>query len=67
MSNIKNRSFIYAVMRKDIGQQDVVCCFTKSSEGAERLCDEYQQAFEDSGGNKEESYYYTVSNIFYDE
>ena len=73
MSMVKNKTNLYAVMRKDLpsnthtGGKDVVCCFTKSLDGAERLCDEYQQAFSDSGGNDEESYYYIVSNTFYDE
>lgn len=68
MSKIKNKDTLYAVLRKDIVRgQDVVCAFAKSVEGAERLCDEYTQTFSDSGGNKEESYYYVVGNTFYDE
>ena len=68
MSMVKNKSTIFAVMRKDIGlSHDVVCCFAKTTDGAERLCNEYQQAFADSGGSKEESYYYVVGNTYYDE
>jgi hypothetical protein len=68
MSKIKNKDTLYAVLRKDIERkQDVVCAFAKTIEGAERLCDEYTQAFVDSGGNLDESYYYPVANTFYDE
>ena len=56
---------MYAVMRKD-NQQDVVCCFAKTIDGAERLEAEYQQQWVDSGGGNE-VYYYVVGNIFYDE
>ena len=72
MSNIKNLTTIYAIMRKDIEQEyslhpsrDVVCAFCKTLEGAENMCGEYQQAWEDSGGASE-AYYYVVGNIFYD-
>jgi hypothetical protein len=68
MSKIKNKATVYAVLRKDnYRNQDVVCAFAKSLEGAERLRDEYEQSFADSGGNKEESYYYVIGNTFYDE
>lgn len=65
---LKNKDIIYAVVRKDSSPaQDVVCCFAGSLERAERLCDEYTQAFSDSGGSIEDSYYYVVSNVFYTE
>ena len=67
MSKIKNKDTLYAVLRHDEPlDHDVVCAFAKTLEGAEQLCDEYEQNFEDSGGNKEESYYYVVGNTFYD-
>lgn len=72
MSNIKNKDVIYAVMRRDSDtrdfpsiDQDVVCCFAKTLLGAEELCGEHQQQWEDSGG-QDDSYYYVVGNIFYD-
>ena len=64
---LKNKDTMYAVLRKDNGLQDVVCCFAKSLEGAERLRDEYSQAFSDSGGSEEKCYFYVVGNIYYDE
>lgn len=72
MALIKNKSNVYAILRKDIDKrdfpasaQDVVCAFTRTLEGAENLCDEYQQAWIDSGGD-DNSYYYVVGNVFYD-
>lgn len=68
MSMCKNKSTMFAIMRKDLARgQDVVCAFAKTLGGAERLCDEYQQAFTDSGGHPDESYFYTVANTYYDE
>ena len=67
MSMIKNRSTLYAVMRRDYSQgHDVVCAFTKTLENAERLVNEYEQQWIDSGGN-DDTNYYAVANIFYDE
>ena len=51
-------------MRKD-NTTSVACCFAKTLLGAEELCGEYQQQWEDSGG-QDDSYYYVVGNIFYD-
>lgn len=66
MAQIKNKSNVYAIIRKDVDKgQDIVCAFTRTLEGAENLCDEYAQAWIDSGGG-EESYYYVVGNVFYD-
>jgi len=68
MSLIKNRATLFAVVRKDIDKgQDVVCCFAKTLDKAERLADEYGQQFVDSGGSYDEAYYYVVANTFYDE
>lgn len=67
MSLIKNKSTLFAVMRKDSDRgQDIVCCFTKTIDGAERLCNEYEQQWKDGGGG-DEAHYYPVGNIFYDE
>ena len=67
MSLIKNRSTLYAIMRRDNNNAtDVVCAFTKTLENAERLVDEYEQQWIDSGGDSA-IYYYPVGNIFYDE
>lgn len=72
MSNVKNKETIYAILRKDQDKRDfpsidrdVVCAFCKTLEGAEELCGEYQQAWEDSNGSND-SYYYVVGNTFYD-
>ena len=66
MSMVKNKATIFAIMRKDVDRgQDVVCAFAKTLVGAEDLCGEYAQNWEDSGGG-DESYYYVVSNTFYD-
>lgn len=67
IKNLKNKSYLYAVMRRDVDrEQDVVCAFTRTLDGAERLCDEYGQSYIDSGGG-DEAYFYVVSNIFYDQ
>lgn len=66
MAQIKHKSNVYAILRKDLDRkQDVVCAFTRTLEGAENLCDEYSQAWVDSGG-EDTSYYYVVGNVFYD-
>ena len=68
MKKPNHKNTLYAVMRKDIPlQHDIVCCFARTVDGAERLCNEYQQSFHDSGGDSEESYFYVVANIYYDE
>lgn len=73
MSNVKNKATIYAVLRHhnsagiNNNSSDVVCCFTKTLEGAERLCGQYTQTFSDAGGSEEDSYFYVVGNIYYDE
>lgn len=68
MVKVKNRNYVYAIMRKDVDRgQDVVCAFTRTLDGAERLCDEYEQNYIDSGGDTEQAYFYVVSNIFYDQ
>lgn len=65
---IKNKSTIYAVMRKDLDNpKDVVCCFSRTLDGAEKFCGQYEQAFEDSGGSLDDAYFYVVGNTFYDE
>ena len=55
---------MFAILRRD-ESRDTICCFAKTLEGAENLADQYQQAWDDSGG-EEHTYYYVVGNIFYD-
>ncbi len=67
MSLIKNKSTLYAVMRRDNDfERDVLCCFTKTLEEANRLANEYEQQWYDQGGDKEMTFFYSVANIFYD-
>ncbi len=67
MSMIRNKSTLYAIVRRDNNHgTDNVCCFTKTLENSERLCNEYDQQWVDSGGDAS-VYYYPVANIFYDE
>jgi hypothetical protein len=65
MSNIKNKSIIYAVIRYHEKGGGVVCCFAKTIEGADELCAEYQQQWADTGGDDSVGFY-VVGNIFYD-
>ena len=68
MAKLKNKTTLYAIIRKDNDRKsEAICCFTRTLDGAERLCDEYTQAFSDSGGSEDEAYFYIVSNIYYDE
>jgi len=68
MAQIKNKTTIYAVVRRNIdASRDVVCCFTKTLDAAEKYCDQYEQTFIDSGGVTDEAYFYVVGNTFYDE
>lgn len=63
----KNKTFLYAIVRKDINKgQDVICAFTRTLDGAENLCEEYSQQYLDVGGDPEEAYFYVVSQLFYD-
>jgi aminopeptidase C len=67
MSMVKNKSVLYAVMRQE-EDNSVVCCFAKSLEKAENLCNTYQQELEDAWGDEvPDKYFYVVSNIYYDE
>lgn len=67
MSLVKNKSILYAVLRQN-EDNSVVCCFCKTLEKAEATADAYQQELEDAWGeNVPDSYYYVVSNIYYDE
>lgn len=74
MKQLKHKDIMYAVMRRSMDKRDfpatgtdVVCCFTKTLERAEELSSQYEQAFLDSGGDKEDTYFYVVGNVFYNE
>ena len=66
MSLVKNRATLYAIMRRDV-DRDVVCCFCKTADKAERLANEYEQDWKDHGGDIGEVYFYAIANIYYDE
>ncbi len=67
MSMIKNKSTLYAIVRRDNEYNtDTICCFTKTLENAERLSNEYEQQWLDIDPFAN-GHYYPVANIFYDE
>lgn len=66
MSNVKNKSNIYLVLRHDFSGTDVPIASCKTPEKADDLVGEYQQMFSDKGVSEDESYFYATAVIFYD-
>lgn len=68
MSTIKNKAIIYAVVREAfMSGNPVICCFTKTYDGAIRLADEYAQEFVDKFGVDTGISFNVHGNVFYDE
>ncbi len=67
MSNIKNKSNLYAIMRHDFSGSDVLCALCKTAEKAEELEGEYTQIYLDKGFSPEEAYFYVTGSIYYDQ
>lgn len=60
MSNIKNKTTLYIVMRGHA----VPCAITKTEEEAQRLCGVYEQQMLDAGAT---AHYSVQAQIYYDE
>ena len=70
MSNIKNKTTIYAVLRQveyDGQASTTVCCFCKTLGKAEDLCGVYLQEWIDSGADQGAVDFYPVANSYYNE
>ena len=65
MVKLKNRDWMYVVMRHDFDGKDVVCAASDNQETAYNLEGEYQQALIDKGISMDESYFYTVLTSYY--
>lgn len=66
MSQIRNKSNIYLVIRHDFSGSDVVVAACKTPEKADNLVGEYTQLFTDKNISQDESYFYNSLVIFYD-
>lgn len=65
MKQLKNKSFVFVVMRHDFDGKEVVIACSASQERAYELEGEFQQEFIDKGVSLDESYFYTVCTIYY--
>ena len=67
MSQVKNKSYLAAVMRHDFSGKDVLVSICKTPERADELVGEYTQLFLDKGFTEDEVYFYATLTIFYDQ
>ncbi len=65
MVKLKNRAFIFVVMRHDFSGNDVACAACANPEQADNLKGEFEQEFIDRGFSPEEVYFYVTSTCFY--
>jgi len=66
MSLIRNKSYLYAIMRHDISGKDVLCALCKTPERADELVGEYAQIYIDKGFSADDVYFYPTATIYYD-
>ena len=67
MSLIKNKAFLFAVVRVDELGSRTICCFTKTVGYADILCSQFKQKLIDSGVTGPWPVFIPEANIFYDE
>lgn len=66
MVKVKNKDWMYVIVRHDFDGKDIVIATTASSFRADELLGEYQQDFLDHGISEDESYFYITTTTFYE-
>lgn len=65
MVRLKNKAWVWVVMRHDFDGKDCVIAVSSSDIRADELMGEYSQMFTDKGISEEESYFYLVQTLIY--
>ena len=66
MIKLKNKDWMYIVMRHDFDGKDVVVASTWDYVRSQELLGEYTQMFLDKKISQDESYFYTTTTTFYE-